>query len=99
MASRGVLVRAQMPPAMPKTVRIMTRKALRELASMMRSISGVERGASGAWGRGASGAVGAFEELEDMESRAFGAWSGGAWRAWRAWRASGPCEVGDAFTL
>src|SRR5947207_10902473 len=37
MASSGVFVSAQMPPAMPKTTRMMMRKAFRELDSMMRS--------------------------------------------------------------
>src|SRR5438128_1555545 len=40
MASNGVCVRAQMPPAMPNTARIRMRKVLRALASMSRSRSG-----------------------------------------------------------
>src|SRR5438874_908502 len=39
MASSGVCVSAQMPPAMPNSVRIRIRNALRALASMMRSTS------------------------------------------------------------
>src|SRR5207302_5920474 len=39
MASSGVWVSAQMPPATPKTVRMRIRNALRALASMMRSTS------------------------------------------------------------
>src|SRR5437867_2244379 len=37
MASSGVLVSAQMPPAIPNTTRIITRNAFRALVSMMRS--------------------------------------------------------------
>src|SRR6266478_4168518 len=37
MASSGVFVSAQTPPAMPNTVRVTTRKAFLALASMMRS--------------------------------------------------------------
>src|SRR6266403_4160145 len=37
MASSGVRVSAQIPPATPKTLRMMTRNGLRALASIMRS--------------------------------------------------------------
>src|SRR6185295_14966111 len=39
MASSGVCVSAQMPPATPNTVRIRIRNALRALASMSRSMN------------------------------------------------------------
>src|SRR5439155_14721345 len=57
MASSGVCTSAQMPPAMAKSVRMMTRNWLRALASMTRSMSDVERGSVGAserWSVGAS---------------------------------------------
>src|SRR6266496_4701328 len=66
MASSGVLVSAHIPPAMPNTERMMTRKALRALASMMRSSRSVERGAGGASERPASGAGGVAEGLAVM---------------------------------
>src|SRR5437762_1324555 len=58
MASSGVCTSAQMPPAMAKSVRTITRNWLRALASITRSMSDVERGSVGASERGASGGPG-----------------------------------------
>src|SRR5258707_10702930 len=72
MASSGVLFSAQMPPAMPKTARMIMRKALRELASMMRSMRKEEGGALERWSVGASereaSGAGVFGESVDMMS-------------------------------
>src|SRR5258708_7525049 len=67
MASKGVRVSAQIAPAMPKMVRMITKKALRALASMTRS-SRKGLGGTGLLDGWITGLVGSDIRLPGFES-------------------------------